>query len=229
MKRKIASLLLCLILMLSMATTAFAANQFTDVSKQDYFYKSVMWALENGVTSGTSATTFSPYNTCTRGQVVTFLWRLNGEPEPTTTYNPFVDVKESDYFYKAVLWAVEYGITAGTSATTFSPSNNCTYAQVITFLWRSEDKPIVENEAISNAYGTAYYKDAVAWADSNGVLSGSANQFAPNNDCPRADIVAYMYYTVLDKYNLSVDGIIGNDYRNFVEIDGVSAGRKSPF
>lgn len=220
MKRKIVSLLLCLVLMLSMGTTAFAANQFTDVSKQDYFYKPVMWALENGVTSGTSETTFSPYSTCTRGQVVTFLWRLNGKPEPTTTYNPFVDVKESDYFYKAVLWAVEYGITAGTSATTFSPSNNCTYAQVITFLWRSEDKPLVENAAIANTYGDVYYKDAVAWADSNGVLSGSANQFAPNNDCPRADIVAYMYYTVLDKYNLSVDGIIGNDYRNFVEIDG---------
>ena len=91
---------------------------------------------------------------------------------------------------------------------------------LVTFLWRSEDKPIVENEAISNAYGTAYYKDAVAWADSNGVLSGSANQFVPDNNCPRADIVTYMYYTVLDTYNLSTDGIISNDYRNFVEIDG---------
>ncbi len=220
MKKRIVSLLLCMILMLSMGTTAFAANQFSDVSKQDYFYEPVKWALENEITSGTSATTFSPYSTCTRGQVATFLWRLNGKPEPMTTNNPFVDVKESDYFYKAVLWAVEQGITAGTSATTFSPSNNCTYAQVVTFLWRAEEEPFVENAAISSMYGNVYYKDAVAWADANGVLSGSANQFAPNNDCPRADIVTYMYYTMLSKYNLSKNGIISNDYRNYVEING---------
>ena len=220
MKKRIVSLFLCMLLVLSMGTTAFAASQFSDVSKQDYFYEPVKWALENEITSGTSATTFSPYATCTRGQVATFLWRLNGKPEPKTTNNPFVDVKESDYFYKAVLWAVEEGITAGTSATTFSPSNNCTYAQVITFLWRAEEEPFVENAAISNLYGDVYYKNAVAWADANGVLSGSANLFVPNNDCPRADIVTYMYYTMLSKYNLSKDGIISNDYRNFVEIDG---------
>ena len=222
MKKKIVSLFLCLVLVLSMGTTAFAftANPFSDVGKQDYFYKPVLWALENEVTSGTTNTTFSPYSTCTRGQVATFLWRLKGKPEPTTKNNPFVDVKENDYFYKAVLWAVEQGITVGTSTTTFSPSNNCTYAQVITFLWRAEDKPLVENAAISDAYGDVYYKDAAAWADFNGILSGSNNQFSPNKDCPRADIVTYMYYSVLSKYNLSKDGIISNDYRKFVQIDG---------
>lgn len=220
MKRKIIALLLSIVLIISLGTTAFAANQFTDVSKQDYFYKPVMWALENEITSGTSTTTFSPYSTCTRGQVATFLWRLKGEPEPETMNNPFVDVKESDYFYKAVLWAVEQGITVGTSTTTFSPSNNCTYAQVITFLWRAEGKPIIDNTDVANTYGDVYYKDAVAWAEHNGVLAGSNNPFSPDKDCPRADIVVYMYYTVLDKYNLSVDGIISNDYRSYVEIDG---------
>jgi hypothetical protein len=220
MKRKIISLFSCFVLMLSMVTTAFAANQFTDVSKHDYFYESVMWALDNGITSGTTTTTFSPYATCTRGQVATFLWRMKGQPEPTTINNPFDDVKESDYFYKAVLWAVEQGITVGTSKTTFSPSNNCTYAQVITFLWRAEGEPLVENASSTTAYGDVYYKNAAVWADFSGVLAGSNNQFFPDKDCPRADIVTYMYYTILDKYNLSTDGIIGNEYRSYVEIDG---------
>lgn len=209
-----------MLLVSSMGTTAFAASQFSDVSKQDYFYEPVKWALENEITSGTTATTFSPYAACTRGQVATFLWRLNGKPEPTAADNPFADVKESDYFYKAVLWAVEQGITTGTSTTTFSPSNNCTYAQVLTFLWRAEDEPLVENTAISGLYGDVYYKNAVAWADANGVLSGSANQFVPNNDCPRADIVTYMYFTMLSKYNLSKKGIISNDYRSYIEMNG---------
>lgn len=220
MKKRIFSLFLSMLLVSSMGTTAFAASQFSDVSKQDYFYEPVKWALENEITSGTTATTFSPYAACTRGQVATFLWRLNGKPEPTAAENPFADVKESDYFYKAVLWAVEQGITTGTSTTTFSPSNNCTYAQVLTFLWRAEDEPLVENTAISGLYGDVYYKNAVAWADANGVLSGSANQFVPNNDCPRADIVTYMYFTMLSKYNLSKKGIISNDYRSYIEMNG---------
>ncbi len=111
-------------------------NPFKDVKATDYFYKAVLWAAENGVTSGTSATTFSPNQTCTRGQVVSFLHRVEGEPAPSSQGNPFKDVKATDYFYKAVLWAAESGVTSGTSANTFSPSANCTRGQVVTFLYR---------------------------------------------------------------------------------------------
>ena len=112
-------------------------NPFTDVKPSDYFYKPVLWAKENGVTSGTSATTFSPGKACTRGQIVTFLWKALGSPEPTDTSNPFTDVKTSDYFYKPVLWAKEKGVTSGTSATTFSPGKTCTRAQAMTFLYKA--------------------------------------------------------------------------------------------
>ena len=112
-------------------------NPFTDVKESDYFFKPVLWAKENGITSGTSATTFSPYNPCTRGQSMTFLWHALGDPEPVNTDNPFKDVKEGDYFSKPVLWAKENGVTGGTSATTFSPGNACTRGQIVTFLYKS--------------------------------------------------------------------------------------------
>ena len=113
-----------------------AKNPFRDVKSDAYYYKAVLWAVENGITSGTSATTFSPEDVCTRGQIVTFLWRANGKPSPSKTGNPFKDVKSGDYFYDAVLWAVEKGITLGTDATHFSPSDTCTRGQVVTFLYR---------------------------------------------------------------------------------------------
>ena len=113
------------------------ANPFTDVSATAYYYKPVLWAVQNGVTSGTSATTFSPGKPCTRGQVVTFLWRAEGEPEPAADETPFTDVQMNAYYYKAVLWAVENGVTQGTSATKFSPNATCTRAQVVTFLYRA--------------------------------------------------------------------------------------------
>ena len=109
---------------------------FTDVKTSDYFYKPVKWAFGSKITGGTSDTTFSPDNNCTRAQVVTFLWRTAGQPEAKGKDNPFTDVKSDSYYYKAVLWAVEQGITGGTSTTTFSPDNNCTRAQVVTFLYR---------------------------------------------------------------------------------------------
>lgn len=109
---------------------------FTDVSSSDYFYKPVKWAFGSGITGGTSATTFSPDDNCTRAQVVTFLWRTAGQPKPKGKNNPFTDVKADSYYYDAVLWAVENGITGGTSATTFSPEDSCTRAQVVTFLYR---------------------------------------------------------------------------------------------
>jgi len=168
-------------------------NPFTDVKESDYFYDAVLWAKETGVTTGATATTFAPNNTCTRGQVVTFLWRALGCPEPTTTENPFTDVKESDYFYKAVLWAKETGVTTGTSATAFSPNATCTSGQVITFLWRSNGKPAAEHE------GTEYYAEAAAWAEANGLLAGTAVEFAPNNLSPRADIVTYLYRNAMNQ------------------------------
>ncbi|MBQ6676678.1 MAG: leucine-rich repeat protein, partial [Clostridia bacterium] len=113
-----------------------AKNPFRDVKSDAYFYKAVLWAVENGITSGTSATTFSPDDVCTRGQIATFLWRANGKPSPTKTTNPFKDVKSGDYFCDAVLWAVEKGITLGTDAAHFSPSDTCTRGQVVTFLFR---------------------------------------------------------------------------------------------
>lgn len=116
------------------------SNPFADVKPGEYYYKAVLWAEETGVTSGTSNTTFSPYEGCTRAQVVTFLWRFAGSPEPTTTTNPFVDVSSGKYYAKAVLWAAEKGVTAGTSATTFSPNSTCTRGQIVTFLYRHIEK-----------------------------------------------------------------------------------------
>ncbi len=115
-------------------------NPFKDVKGDDYFYKAVIWAVEKNVTSGTSATTFSPNDVCTRGQIATFLWRSNGEPVPKDSMNPFSDVKTGDYFYKAVLWAVGQGITLGTDAKHFSPYSTCTRGQVVTFLYRNMGK-----------------------------------------------------------------------------------------
>ena len=115
-----------------------ANNPFEDVKSDEYYYKAVLWAVENEITSGTSKTTFSPDSTCTRGQIVTFLWRANGQPTPKGSSNPFGDVKQSDYFYTAVLWAVENGVTAGTGKTTFSPNDTCTRGQVVTFLYRAK-------------------------------------------------------------------------------------------
>lgn len=144
MKKKLlgALLSLCMALTLLPATAmAASTNPFTDVPYGTYYHDPVIWAKDTGVTSGTSATTFSPTATCTRGQVATFLWRSQGQPEPKSTVNPFTDVKSGDYYYKPVLWAVEQGITSGTSTTTFSPNATCTSGQVVTFLYRANGSP----------------------------------------------------------------------------------------
>ncbi len=169
-------------------------HPFTDVTSGVYYEKAVIWALKNNITGGTSGTTFSPYTTCTRGQVVTFLWKAKGQPEPNSTYNPFTDVNPNDYFYKAVLWAVENNITSGTSATTFSPNKTCNSGQVVTFLWKSNGKPSAKvASSIAVQYSGKYYTDAIAWADSIGLLSGTGIAFVPNNNSPRAEIVTYLY------------------------------------
>ena len=167
---------------------------FDDVFEQDYFYDAVRWAVKNGVTGGVTKTLFKPSDTCSRAQVLTFLWRANGEPEPTSTLNSFKDVKETDYFYKPVLWAVEKGITGGVSADLFAPSQRCTRAHALTFLWRSLGSPELENESlVAEQYRGQYFDKALQWADYNDLVWDDVKQFDPYANCPRADIVTYIY------------------------------------
>lgn len=168
---------------------------FIDVKSNAYYFEPVSWAVANGITSGTSATTFSPDNACTRGQAVTFLWRAAGKPAPKSSHNPFTDVKPGQYYYDAVLWAVENGVTNGTSATTFSPDATCNRGQIVTFLYRAEGEPEV---AVRSTFGDvktdAYYAKAVTWAVNEEVTSGtSATTFSPDNDCTRGQIVTFLY------------------------------------
>lgn len=171
------------------------SKAFTDVDISQYYHESVDWAVTNQVTNGTSATTFSPGATCTRAQAVTFLWRAKGSPEPGSSSNPFTDVKSSAYYYKAVLWAVEQGITNGTSATTFSPEQGCTRGQVVTFLHRAAGKPAAGGtNPFSDVPAGQYYTDAVFWAVAGNVTNGtSATTFSPNETCTRAQIVTFLY------------------------------------
>ena len=174
-----------------------ATNPFTDVKSSDYYYDSVLWAVENGITAGTGdGTTFSPNDPCTRAQIVTFLWRAYGKQKPAATENPFTDVKPSDYYYDAVLWAVENGITAGTGdGTTFSPNDPCTRAQAVTFQWRAAGKPTVSGgSSFTDVASGSYYVGAVAWAVEKGVTAGATTTtFDPNGTCTRAQIVTFLY------------------------------------
>ena len=168
---------------------------FNDVKPGDYFYDAVNWAVEKGITTGTSATTFSPNASCTRAQIVTFLWRASGSPEPKTASNPFTDVAANAYYCKAVLWAVENGITTGTSATTFSPDAPCTRAQGVTFLWRANGSKTASAAAsFTDVASDAYYAPAVAWAAEQNVTGGVGNGlFSPDTTCTRAQIVSMLY------------------------------------
>lgn len=170
------------------------STPFTDVPSGAYYTDAVLWAYQNNVTAGTTATTFEPYSTCTRGQVVSFLWRAKGEPEPKTTVNPFLDVKTTDYYYKAVLWAHENGVTAGTTATAFSPNDTCTNGHVITFLWRASGEPApAGTSSLAGQFKNDYYTSAVAWADTTGLLKDTGTAFNPGSMSPRANIVTYLY------------------------------------
>ncbi len=173
-------------------------NPFTDVKEGDWFYDSVMWAVQKGVTTGATDTTFDPNGKCLRASVVTFLWRAAGSPEPESKVNPFTDVKETDFFYKAVLWAVENGVTNGTSATTFSPYTECNRAAVVTFLYRAMNEP--EVGAVENPFAdvdaAAWYGPAVLWAVENSITNGmSATEFGINTTCNRAQVVTFLYRT----------------------------------
>jgi hypothetical protein len=172
-----------------------AAPSFSDVDADDYFAEAVEWAVVNGITKGTSATTFSPDASCTRAQMVTFLWRSAGSPAPKTSSNPFADVKADAYYYDAVLWAVENGITKGTSATTFSPDATVTRGQTVTFLYRAAGSPeMLNGAAFTDVAADAWYAPAIAWAVEQSITMGtSATTFSPDADCTRAQIVTFLF------------------------------------
>lgn len=169
-------------------------NPFTDVTETSYFYTPVLWAAEQGITLGTSETTFSPYKVCTRARAAVLLWRAAGSPKPERTASPFTDVTRSDDYYDAVLLAVEQGITSGTSATTFSPDALCTRAQIVTFLWRYNKGIAAETRIFTDVAETAYYRQAVLWAVQQGITVGTTEStFSPDAPCTRAQIVTFLF------------------------------------
>ena len=172
-----------------------AQNPFVDVKKGAYYYDAVLWAVEQKITSGTSATTFSPDASCTRAQMVTFLWRAAGSPKVENGKNPFADVKADAYYYDAVLWAVEKGVTSGTSATTFSPDATVTRGQTVTFLYRNAGSPEVSGTMpFTDVEADAYYAKAVQWAVQQKITTGtSETTFSPMSDCTRGQIVTFLY------------------------------------
>ena len=176
------------------APRAGSDNPFTDVKDADYFYDSVLWAVKGSITSGTTATTFSPKASCTRAQTVTFLWRAALSPEPTIAENPFTDVKEDDYFYKAVLWAYENDITLGTSDDKFSPDATVTRGQTVTFLCRLKGGTASGENPFKDVRDGDYYYNSVLWAAERGITSGTTDTtFSPADDCLRGQIVTFLY------------------------------------
>lgn len=173
-------------------------NPFVDVKQGDYYYDAVQWAVGKKITSGTSATTFTPDGICTRAQTVTFLWRSQGSPKAVGAENPFTDVSKDAYYYDAVLWAVEQGITNGTSATTFSPDATVTRGQTAAFLWRVAKQPQVDQTAnpFADVTQDAYYYNAVLWAVAKEITNGtSSTTFSPDQGCTRAQIVTFLWRT----------------------------------
>ena len=170
-------------------------NPFIDVHKTDFYYEPVLWAVENGITGGTSKNTFSPNKSCTRGQAVTFLWNQAGKPEPKTSSSKFADVKADAYYAKAVQWAVEQGITSGISDTSFAPNDVCSRGQIVTFQWRANGAPVVVTSSTFNDVAKgAYYEQAVQWAVKNEITSGTGNNnFSPDKNCTRGEIVTFLH------------------------------------
>ena len=172
---------------------------FTDVSRTGWTHLPIDWAVTTGVTNGLTKTTFGPDASCTRGQMVTFLWRAMGEPEPELQSSEFVDVPAGQYYAKAVLWALENGITTGTNKEHFSPDDTVTRAQTVTFLWRLKNEPVPTGSAsFPDVPANAYYAAAVTWAVEQNITNGMGNGlFAPNNNCTRAQIVTFLYRTIV--------------------------------
>ena len=170
-------------------------SAFVDVPAGSYYEDAVNWAVGNGITQGTDPTRFSPDGICTRAQAVTFLWRAAGSPAPRSAEMPFADVPAGSYYYDAVLWAVESGITVGTTETTFSPDMTCSRGQIVTFLWRSEKSPAADSSnPFTDVAADAYYADAVLWAVREDITKGTGETaFSPDADCTRAQIVTFLW------------------------------------
>ena len=198
MSKKILALVLALCMvftLMPMTVMAEGETAFTDVAESDFFYEPVMWAVEKGITNGMTETAFGPYELCNRAHIVTFLWRANGSPKATAVVNPFMDVKEGDFYYDAVLWALENGITNGVAEYFFGATEPCTRAQAVSFLWRANGKPAyeVENPFTDVEEGTFYY-DAALWALANGITTGATETtFNPDGQCTRAEIVTFLF------------------------------------
>ena len=175
--------------------TTQQTNKFVDVIPGSYYEEAVKWAVENGITQGTDATHFSPEDICTRAEVVTFLWRAAGSPKPKTDAMPFTDIPADSYYYNAVLWAVENGITSGTSDDTFSPDATCTRAQIVTFLWNSENSPAAGGRnPFTDVAADTYCTDAVLWAAKEDITKGTGSTtFDPDMDCTRAQVVTLLW------------------------------------
>ena len=170
-----------------------AATSFADVPANAYFADAVKWAVDKGITNGLSDTMFGPYESCTCAQIVTFLWRAAGSPEPKTV-SSFSDVPASAYYAKAVAWAVENGITDGMTETTFAPDATCTRGQSVTFLHRALKGTASGSANFTDVKSDAFYADAINWAVANNVTNGTSNTtFSPNADCTRAEIVTFLY------------------------------------
>ena len=167
---------------------------FRDVPANSYYADAVTWGVGRGIVRGTGANTFSPNDSCTRGQIVTFLWRAAGSPQVSSS-SPFTDVRSSDYCFQACLWAARQGVAQGTGANTFSPNRTCTRAEAVTFLWRAAGAPSVGgNSGFSDVPAYEYYAAAVTWAHQNGIAEGtSSTAFSPNQTCTRAQIIEFIY------------------------------------
>lgn len=176
------------------AKGAEAVPEFADVKPGAFYFDAVQWAVKNGITNGTGKNTFSPNSVCSRYQIVMFLWRAAGQPEAKAAVS-FADVKPGDIFYEAVQWAVERGITKGTSSTSFSPFAPCTRGQIVTFLYRSAGSPTISGACdFSDVSAGSFCHDAVIWASSEGITKGtSAGRFSPNEGCTRAQVVTFLY------------------------------------
>ena len=179
-------------------------NPFVDVPEGSFYETAVLWAVEKGITAGTDATHFSPDGICTRAQAVTFLWRAAGSPAAKSAVMPFADVKAGSYYYDAVLWAVEKGITAGTDATHFSPDGTCSRAQIVTFLWRSQKSPAAGTaNPFNDVKAGSFYETAVLWAVKEDVTKGTTNTtFSPDANCTRAQIVTFIWRALAEYHSI---------------------------
>jgi len=184
---------------------------FTDVAQDSPYYDAVVWAYKNGIAS--DGETFGPADACTRGQVMTFLWRAKGSPEPQAAESPFSDVSSDDWFYKPALWASENGIATGTA---FNPGNPCTSAEALTFLWRAEGKPAasVYNSAMALAASGQYYTRPAAWAEANGLFART--EFDPAAPCSRADLMAYLYWATEEWTFAEEDKAVQAEYEQII-------------